>query len=174
MGVTEEIFEIEISIGGSVSEHGFFRWLRVTNDNPFIFLFRPPQTESLMGMRRHFSILTFLRVHHDTETHPPSWSVKSTLLYTYVINPDMNPVMNLVIHPDMNLVINPVINPVMNLVKILLWSQSWIGNRIYWPLLVLFHLTFLRVHHGAEGHWDTPTIMICHVTRMLHTLIRWL
>ena len=42
--------EIEISNGGSVTEHGFFRWLRVTNDNPFIFLFRPPQTESLMVM----------------------------------------------------------------------------------------------------------------------------
>ena len=61
---------IEISIGPT--EHGFFRRLRVTNDNPFIFLLRP-QTESLMVMSRHFYILTFLRVHHeasDTETRP--------------------------------------------------------------------------------------------------------
>ena len=67
--------EIEISIQGPgpATEHGFFRRLRVTNDNPFIFLLRRPQTESLMVMSRHFYILTFLRVHHeasDTETRP--------------------------------------------------------------------------------------------------------
>ena len=57
---------------GPATEHGFFRRLRVTNDNPFIFLFRPPQTESLMVMSRHFYILTFLRVHHGALTLRPA------------------------------------------------------------------------------------------------------
>ena len=53
----------------------------------------------------------------------------------------MHTVMKTVMNPVTNFVINPVTNPV----------ESWIGNRIYWPLLVLFYwyIAWFQTHSTA-------------------------